>query len=202
MQDAIPYAGAILHDVGVPVSFNSDSDELARRLNTDAAKAIHYSNGLPPEEALKFVTTNPAYQLAIDDRVGTVAVGRDADIAVWSGNPLSTGSRAVRTFVDGKELFSIDRDAKLRAQNAANRQRIIQNIIRLGEEAGTTAAADDFFFAGTAGASGGANADTSGRGMLSNYLLDLARQGIDPAQIRPLDCGCGLTADLQYLQQP
>lgn len=203
VQDAIPYAGAIMHDVGVPVSFNSDSDELARRLNTDAAKAIHYSNGLTPEEALKFVTTNPAYQLAIDDRVGTVAVGKDADIAVWSGNPLSTGSRAVRTFVDGKELFSIDRDAKLRAQNAANRKRIIQNIIRLGEEAGSTAAADDFFFAGTSGgASGGANNDTSGRGMLSNYLLDLARQGIDPAQTRPLDCGCGLTADLQYLQQP
>lgn len=199
VQDAIPYAGAILHDVGVPVSFNSDSDELARRLNYDAAKAIHYSNGLSPEEALKFVTTNPAYQLAIDDRVGTIAVGKDADIAVWSGNPLSTGSRAVRTFVDGKELFSIDRDAKLRAQNAANRQRIIQNIFKLGEEAGTTAAADDFFFAG---AGNSADTNTSGRGMLSNYLLDLARQGIDPTQTKPLDCGCGLTADLEYLRNP
>lgn len=199
VQDAIPYAGAILHDVGVAVSFNSDSDELARRLNYDAAKAIHYSNGLSPEEALKFVTTNPAYQLAIDDRVGTIATGKDADIAVWSGNPLSTGSRAVRTFVDGKELFSIDRDARLRAQNAANRQRIIQNIIKLGEEAGTTAAGDDFFFAR---AGNSADTNTSGRGMLSNYLLDLARQGIDPTQTKPLDCGCGLTAELQYLQQP
>lgn len=212
VQDAIPYAGAILHDVGATVSFNSDSDELARRLNTDAAKAIRYSNALPPEEALKFVTTNPAYQLAIDDRVGTIAAGKDADIAVWSGNPLSTGSRAVRTFVDGKELFSLERDARLRAQNAAGRERIIQNIIKLGEEAGSTAAADDFFFAGSkagsgAGAETGFASDTStsgadSRGMLSNYLLDLARRGIDPTQSKPLDCGCGLTADLEYLHRP
>ncbi|MBL8760350.1 MAG: amidohydrolase family protein [Phycisphaerae bacterium] len=208
VQDAIPYAGAILHDVGAVVSFNSDSDELARRLNYDAAKAIRYSNGLSPEEALKFVTTNPAYQLAIDDRVGTIAVGKDADIVVWSGDPLSTRSRATRTFVDGKELFSLERDAGLRAQNAATRQRIIQNIIKLGEEPGSTAASNDFFFAGAgagAGAGANANSNTSGadsRGMLSNYLLDLARQGIDPTQSRPLDCGCGLAAELHSLQQP
>lgn len=197
VQDAIPYAGAILHDVGVRVSFNSDSDELARRLNYDAAKAIHYSDGLSPEEALKFVTTNPAFQLAIDDRVGTITVGKDADIVVWSGHPLSTSSRAVRTFVDGKELFSLDRDARLRAQNADNRQRIIQNIIRLGEEPGSTAAANDFFFAGNTASASTDTPDASPRGMLSNYLLDLARRGIDPTQTKPLDCGCGLVSELQ-----
>ena len=78
-----------MRDAGVVVSFNSDSDELARRLNIEAAKAVKYG-GVPPEEALKFVTLNPAKQLRIEDRVGSIEVGKDADFVVWSGDPLSS----------------------------------------------------------------------------------------------------------------
>jgi imidazolonepropionase-like amidohydrolase len=88
VQDAIPYDGAIMHDVGVCVSFNSDSDELARRLNVEAGKAVKYGN-IEPGEALKFVTINPAKQLHIDDHVGSLEVGKDADLAIWSVPPAS-----------------------------------------------------------------------------------------------------------------
>jgi imidazolonepropionase-like amidohydrolase len=88
VQDAIPYAGAIMHDVGVTVSFNSDSDELARRMNVEAGKAVKYGN-IEPSEALRFVTINPAKQLKIDNRVGSLEVGKDADFAIWSVPPVS-----------------------------------------------------------------------------------------------------------------
>src|SRR5690606_42036538 len=94
VQDAIPYAGPIMHDVGVVVSYNSDSDELARRLNVEAAKAVKYSGGrITPEVALKVVTINPAIQLGIADRVGTPEPGKHADLAGWSGPALSALTR-------------------------------------------------------------------------------------------------------------
>ena len=89
VYDAIPYNGALMHNAGVVVSFNSDDAELARRLNLEAAKAVKYG-GVPPEEALKFVTLNPAKQLRIDEHVGSLEPGKDADLVVWSGSPLST----------------------------------------------------------------------------------------------------------------
>ncbi|MGE3109662.1 MAG: amidohydrolase family protein [Phycisphaerales bacterium] len=91
VQDAIPYAGAIMHDVGVCVSFNSDSDELARRMNVEAGKAVKYGD-IDPAEALKFVTLNPARQLRIDDKVGSLEPGKSADIAVWSVPTVSASS--------------------------------------------------------------------------------------------------------------
>ena len=77
VYDAIPYNGAILHERGVVTSFNSDSSELARRLNFEAAKAVRYG-GVPEPEALKFVTANPAQQLGIGERVGSLEPGKDA----------------------------------------------------------------------------------------------------------------------------
>jgi len=126
--DAIPHNAGIMHDVGVVVSINSDSADHARRLNTEAAKTVKYS-GTDPAEALKMVTLNAAIQLGIEERVGSIEVGKDADLAVWSGSPLSYASRCERTFVDGRELFSIERDDELRAQARAERQRIIQKIL-------------------------------------------------------------------------
>ena len=126
--DAIPHNAGIMHDVGVVVSINSDSADHARRLNTEAAKSVKYS-GTDPVEALKMVTLNPAIQLGIEERVGSIEVGKDADLAVWSGSPLSYTSRCERTFVDGRELFSIERDNELRAEARAERQRIIQKIL-------------------------------------------------------------------------
>jgi imidazolonepropionase-like amidohydrolase len=128
VMDAIPYNGAIMHDVGVVVSFNSDSDELARRLNTEAAKAVRYG-GLTPEEALKFVTINPAIQLHVDDRTGSLEVGKDADFVIWSGDPLSTYTRCEQTWIEGARYFSLEDDLKLREAVTAERQRLIQTIL-------------------------------------------------------------------------
>lgn len=133
VQDAIPYAGPLQTQVGVLTSYNSDSDEMARRLNVEAGKAAKYSDGrISPEEALKFVTINPAKQLKIDDKVGSLEAGKDADIAVWSGPPLSSLSRCERTFVDGRELFSLEKDAAMREKNRAERARIIQKVLAAG----------------------------------------------------------------------
>lgn len=133
VQDAIPMAGPLQHELGLTTSFNSDSDELARRMNVEAGKAIKYSGGngvkMSPEDALKFVTLNPAKQLRVDDRVGTIELGKDADLAIWSGPPMSSLSRCERTFVDGREMFSLDMDRSLREKNAKERARIIQKLL-------------------------------------------------------------------------
>ena len=87
-QDAIPHNAAIMVRKGVLVSINSDSAEHARRLNTEAAKSVKWG-GLSDDEALALVTINPAKQLRIDDRVGSIEVGKDADLTVWTRHPLS-----------------------------------------------------------------------------------------------------------------
>jgi imidazolonepropionase-like amidohydrolase len=133
VQDAIPYNGALMHAVGVSVSFNSDSNELARRLNVEAAKAVKYG-GLNPEEALKFVTLIAAVKLAIDDRVGSLEVGKDADFALWSGSPLSTYTRCVATWIDGREYFSLAQDRKHRERIAAERRRLIAKLLGMKKE--------------------------------------------------------------------
>ena len=107
MIDAIPYAGAIMHDRGVLVSFNSDSSDLARRLYSEAAKAVKYG-GVPEEEALKFVTINPAKQLGIDSFVGSLEPEKDGDFAIWSASPLDARTRCLQTWIEGKKYFDID----------------------------------------------------------------------------------------------
>jgi imidazolonepropionase-like amidohydrolase len=128
VQDAIPFNGTLMHEVGVSVSFNSDSNDLARRLNVEAAKAVKYG-GVKPEEALRFVTLNAARQLAIDDRVGSLEVGKDADLVLWSGSPLSTYARCVATWIDGREYFSLEQDRKHRERIAAERRRLIAKLL-------------------------------------------------------------------------
>jgi len=132
VYDAIPYAGALMHNAGVVVSFNSDDRELARHLNHEAAKAVKYG-GVKPEEALKFVTLNPARQLRIDRHVGSIERGKDADLVVWSGSPLSTMSRCEQTWIDGRLYFSRETDAALRAENQKIRATLIQKILDSGE---------------------------------------------------------------------
>ncbi len=128
VQDAIPYSGAIMHNAGVLVSFNSDDSELARRLNLEAAKAVKYG-GLSKQEALKFVTINSAIQLAIQDRVGSLETGKDADFVIWSGDPLSTLSRCESTWIDGREYFSLEKDRDHREWIRKERQRLIHKIL-------------------------------------------------------------------------
>ncbi len=128
--DAIPYNAAIMTRHGVNVSVNSDSDERARRLNIDAAKMMKYG-GLSENEALKLITMNPAWQLGIDTRVGSIDVGKDADFAIWNAHPLSVYARVDTTFIDGEIFFDrqqdlasrtrLEQERKLLEQSDANR---------------------------------------------------------------------------------
>jgi imidazolonepropionase-like amidohydrolase len=125
VYDAIPYNGTLMHFAGVVVSFNSDSGELARRLNTEAAKAVKYG-GVPEEEALKFVTLNAARQLGVADRVGSLDPGKDADFVIWSGSPLSVYTVCEQTWIDGRKYFDRAEDERLAATMASERARLIQ----------------------------------------------------------------------------
>jgi len=132
VADAIPYNGALMRSVGVLMSFNSDDAELARRLNLEAAKAVKYG-GVPPEEALKFVTINPAQQLRIDAQVGSIEVGKDADLAIWSGPPMSTYSRCEQTWLDGRKYFDRAADMARRDETDKMRTALVQRVLASGE---------------------------------------------------------------------
>ena len=128
-MDAIPYNGALMHDVGVVVSFNSDSGELARRLNTEAAKAVRYG-GVEPHAALGFVTINAARHLHIDRRTGSLEPGKDADFVIWSDSPLSAYARCEQTWIEGARYFDLETDRQLRQTAQRERQRLVQKILR------------------------------------------------------------------------
>jgi imidazolonepropionase-like amidohydrolase len=113
--DAIPYNAAIMTRAGVSVSINSDSDERARRLNIDAAKLQKFGD-LSEDEALKTITLNPAWQLGIQDRVGSIDVGKDADVVIWNGHPFSTSSRVETTLIDGEVFFDRRQDLARRPE--------------------------------------------------------------------------------------
>ena len=113
--DAIAYNTAIMVRHGVVTSVNSDSNERARRLNIEAAKAMRYGD-LTEEEALKLITMNPAWQLGIQDRVGSIEVGKDADLAIWTAHPLSVYARVETTLIDGEVFFDRRQDLARRAE--------------------------------------------------------------------------------------
>jgi imidazolonepropionase-like amidohydrolase len=123
--DAIPYNGYILWKNGVNVSINSDSDERMRRLNLDAAKMMKYG-GVPEEEALKMITLNPAKQLGIDKRTGSIEQGKDADLVIWTAHPFSVYSRAETTIIEGDVYFDRNRDAQMRDTMAKEREALEQ----------------------------------------------------------------------------
>jgi imidazolonepropionase-like amidohydrolase len=133
--DAIPHNAAILMKHGVLTTINSDSDERIRRLNIDAAKLMRYG-GLTEEEALATITINGAKQLGVGDRTGSIEVGKDADLAIWSGHPLSVYSTAETTFIDGQIYFDKQRDRARREQLARERD----ELQRADAAAGTTRA--------------------------------------------------------------
>ncbi len=226
VQDGIPYAGPIMHEQGVVVSYNSDSDELARRMHVEAAKAHKYSwqkdgtFSVSEEEALKFVTLNPAKQLGVESRVGSLETGKDADVVIWSGSPLSSTSRCEATFVDGRLLFSLEKDKELREQNARERARIVQRLLAGDKKPKDGQKTDKGDKAGEAG--GAKTPDSAGetvkkevvdtpsdkpprtgdrRGLIAamvddstrlrrELFLDMMRRGINPADHRAGVCGC------------
>jgi len=130
--DSIPQNGAILHQAGVVVSFNSDDRELARHLNQEAAKAVRYG-GVDPLEAFQFVTLNPAKQLRIDQFVGSLEVGKHADLVVWNAPPLSIYARPEQTWVDGRRMFDRTEDLQLRQEARQLRATLVQRILDSGE---------------------------------------------------------------------
>jgi hypothetical protein len=135
--DAIAHNAAIMARKGVVTSVNSDSDERARRLNIEAAKTMRYG-GLTEEEALKLITLNPAIQLGIDRRVGSIEVGKDADLAVWNAHPFSVYARVEQTFVDGELLFDRQTDIARRQQLEAERKALEQAESNRPPSAGAT----------------------------------------------------------------
>jgi imidazolonepropionase-like amidohydrolase len=128
VQDAIAYNAAIMTKEGLNVCINSDDAEMARRLNQEAAKSVKYG-GLTEEQAFNMVTIDPAKALHVSDRVGSIKEGKDADLVLWSDNPLSIYARAEKTIVDGIVYYDIDRDAMLRKNIATERNRLIQKLI-------------------------------------------------------------------------
>jgi N-acetylglucosamine-6-phosphate deacetylase len=208
VQDAIPQAGPIMHEAGANVSYNSDSDELARRMNVEAGKAHKYSllpdgtRSVPPEEALKFVTINPAKQLKVEDRVGSLEVGKDADLVVWNMQPLSTYAKAEQTWIDGRQMFSLEKDAALRAVNREHRLRLTQKLMseRRATDTATPPAADAPAPGETPrrpGAPGGgrrrpllAQMHEEAFAWRRDLFMDYLRRGRNPADARAGDCGC------------
>jgi imidazolonepropionase-like amidohydrolase len=125
--DAIPYNAALLTQRGVLVSINSDSQEEARHLNQEAGKTMKWG-GLSEDEALALVTLNPAIQLGVDDRVGSIEVGKDADLVVWENHPLSAYAKPLTTIVDGRIVFDVERDRERQESIAAEKQALDERL--------------------------------------------------------------------------
>ncbi len=128
VHDAIPYNAALMHNQGVTVSINSDDAEMARRLNQEAAKTVEYG-GMTEEAAWKMVTLNPAKLLHLDDRMGSIRVGKDADLVLWNANPLAIYARPEITMIDGAIYFSLKDEAAKREALQAERARLVQKML-------------------------------------------------------------------------
>jgi imidazolonepropionase-like amidohydrolase len=130
VKDAIPYNAALMQQHGLTVAINSDDAEMATRLNQEAAKTIKYG-GVSEEEAMKMVTLNPAKPLHLDQRMGSISPGKEADLVIWTDNPLTLTARAEKTFVDGEKLFDLQELPLLESAIQSERQRLTQKILKL-----------------------------------------------------------------------
>jgi imidazolonepropionase-like amidohydrolase len=128
VKEAIPYNAAIMSKVGVNTAINSDDAEMARRLNQEAAKTILYG-GLTELEAWKMVTLNPAKMLHLDDRLGSIKKGKDADLVLWTDNPLSVYAKPEKTIIDGIVYFDLDKEASKIEEIEIEKNRIIQKLL-------------------------------------------------------------------------
>ena len=193
VMDAVPFNGAMMHDVGVVVSFNSDSDEMARRMNMEAAKAMKYGD-CTPVEALKFVTLNPAKQLRIDKRVGSLEVGKDGDFVIWSGEPLSSFTMADSTWIEGACYFDRANERVLRERDLKLRARLLELAVAEGEKSGNIKTVEPAKVEPAKDVKPAAVPTTLLARMLDvrrEALVDQVRRGRDPDTMGPGDCGCG-----------
>jgi imidazolonepropionase-like amidohydrolase len=129
VNDAIPYNASIMHNVGIVTAINSDDAEMSRRLNQEAGKIVKYG-GVSEEDAWKMVTLNPAKLLHLDHRVGSIKVGKDADVVLWNGNPLSVYSKAEKTIIEGVTYFDIDRDKQSREAIKKEKSELISMMLK------------------------------------------------------------------------
>ena len=133
VQDAIPTNVCLMQQQGVLVSVNSDSPDLQRRLNQEAAKAVVYC-GMDEQQALNMVTINPAKQLKIDSKVGSVEEGKQADFVLWSSHPLSVYARVQQTWIEGAPYYQLKQDELMQQQVASERQQLIQKVLQASDE--------------------------------------------------------------------
>jgi len=131
--EAIPYNAAIMTRRGVIVSINSDDAAEATHLNQEAAKSMKYG-GLSHDEAVKLVTLNPAIQLGIDQRVGTIDVGKDADLVIYNHDPMSAYAVVQKTLIDGKVLFDRQRDIAARPGLEKEKKALMDKEKKAGEK--------------------------------------------------------------------
>ncbi len=129
VNDAIPYNAAIMHDQGVTVAINSDDAEMIRRLNQEAAKTVKYG-GMTEEEAWKMVTINPAKLLHLEQRTGSIKEGKDADLVLWSDNPLSIYAKAEKTIIEGATYFDLEKDLQQRQAIKKERNLLINRMLK------------------------------------------------------------------------
>ena len=137
VNDAIPYNAKLMQDQGLVVAINSDDAEMGRRLNQEAAKSVKYG-GMSEEEAWKMVTLNPAKLLHLDDRMGSVKIGKDADLVLWTGNPLSIESKVELTMIDGLILYNRNNNLALEERNTKERARLINKMLESNEKGEAT----------------------------------------------------------------
>ncbi|MGM0524763.1 MAG: amidohydrolase family protein [Pseudomonadota bacterium] len=134
VYDAIPHNACLMNDRGVLTSINSDSNDLQRRLNTEAAKSVRYCD-MDPHEALKMVTINPAKQLKVAEHVGSIEEGKHADFVLWNNYPLSAYARAQQTWINGRKYFDRELDEKRQQQVQAEKNALIQKVLAAGDKA-------------------------------------------------------------------
>ncbi|MEN8703683.1 MAG: amidohydrolase family protein [Polaribacter sp.] len=137
VNDAIPYNAAIMHNAGVTVAINSDDREMSRRLNQEAAKTVKYG-GMSELDAWKTVTINPAKLLHIDNKVGSIKEGKDADVVLWNNHPMSIYAKVEKTIIDGKVFFDSDEDAKKRVAIKKEKSKLINLMLNEKMNGGKT----------------------------------------------------------------
>jgi adenine deaminase len=113
---------------GVTVAINSDDGEMSRRLNQEAGKTVKYG-GVSEEEAWKMVTINPAKLLHIDDRVGSIKEGKEADLVLWNAHPLSVYAKAEKTIIQGTTYFDLEQDKALRESIKKERAELVKMMV-------------------------------------------------------------------------
>jgi hypothetical protein len=138
--DAVPYNAALMTRRGVVVSVNSDDAEEATHLNQEAAKSMKFG-GLSHDEALKLVTINPALQLGIDKRVGSIDPGKDADLVIYNRDPLSAYAVVQKTLIDGRVYFDRQRDIADRANKEKEKKTLLDKEKKAAEKKPETGAA-------------------------------------------------------------